>query len=184
MTRTSTTVTFSNGYIPLDKRKAKLTIFDIVLFCVLGALTFAAKYVMSPLPNIEPVSLMVMLFAVVFGWKGLYPTYIYVVMEVLFYGINLWNVYYLYIWAVLFLGAMIMRKVRHPLAWAALSGAFGLLFGALCAIVNAFIGGVGYAVAWWMSGLSFDLLHGAGNFVIALLLFVPLRNLLEKMYRR
>lgn len=174
----------SSWYIPLDKRKAKLTIFDTVLFGVLGALTFAAKYVMSPLPNIEPVSLMVMLFAVAFRWKGLYPTYIYVVMEVLFYGINLWNVYYLYIWAVLFLAAIAMRKVRNPFAWAALSGAFGLLFGALCAIVNAFIGGVGYAVAWWMSGISFDIIHSASNFVIALLLFVPLRNLLEKLYTR
>lgn len=168
----------------MDKRKAKLTILDTVLFGVLGALTFAAKYVMSPLPNIEPVSLMVMLFAVVFRWKGLYPTYIYVAMEVLFYGINLWNVYYLYIWAVLFLAAIAMRKVRNPFAWAALSGAFGLLFGALCAIVNAFIGGIGYAVAWWMSGISFDIIHCVGNFVTALLLFVPLRNLLDKLYTR
>lgn len=168
----------------MNKKQVKLTVFDTVLFGVLGALTFAAKYVMSPLPNIEPVSLMVMLFAVIFGWKGLYPTYIYVVMEILFYGINLWNAYYLYVWAVLFLGALAMRKVRNPFAWAVLSGGFGLLFGALCAIVNLFIGGPGYAVAWWMSGLSFDLLHCAGNFVIALLLFVLLRNLLEKMYTR
>ena len=44
----------------------------MVLFAVLGALTFAAKYVMSFLPNIEPVSLMVMLFAGVFGKKWAY----------------------------------------------------------------------------------------------------------------
>ena len=41
---------------------------------MLGALTFGAKVAMSSLPNIEPVSLMVMLFAVVFGKKGRYPT--------------------------------------------------------------------------------------------------------------
>ena len=57
--------------------------------------------IMSFLPNIEPVSLMVMLFAVVFGWKWVYPVYLYVVMEILFYGISLWNINYLYIWAVL-----------------------------------------------------------------------------------
>ena len=168
----------------MNKRKVKLTVLDIVLCGVLGALTFAAKYVMSPLPNIEPVSLMIMLFAVVLGWKGLYPTYIYVAIEVLFYGINLWNIYYLYIWVVLFLGAMAMRKVHNPFAWALLSGGFGLLFGGLCAIVNLFIGGPGYALAWWMSGWSFDLMHGAGNFVIALLLFVPLRKLLTGLYQK
>ena len=50
-----------------------LSIREIVLFGILGALTFGAKYVMSFLPNIEPVSLCVMLYAVVFGKKWVYP---------------------------------------------------------------------------------------------------------------
>ena len=156
----------------------------MVLFAVLGAMTFAAKYVMSFLPNIEPVSLMVMLFAVVFGWKWVYPVYLYVLMEVLFYGISLWNINYLYIWTVLALAAYLLRNMRHPLGWAVLSGAFGLLFGTLCGIVDIFIGGFGYAVTKWISGIPFDVLHCAGNFVIALLLFQPLRGLMEKLYGR
>ena len=156
----------------------------MVLFAVLGAMTFAAKYVMSFLPNIEPVSLMVMLFAVVFGWKWVYPVYLYVVMEILFYGISLWNINYLYIWAVLAVAACFLRNMRHPLAWAILSGTFGLLFGALCGIVDIFIGGFGYALAKWVSGIPFDIAHCAGNFVIALVLFVPMRNLLEKQYAK
>ena len=172
----------SSWYIPLDKKKVKLTIFDIVLFGVLGALTFAAKYVMSVLPNIEPVSLMVMLFAVTFGRKWVYPVYLYVAMEILFYGISIWNVYYLYIWAVLGIAAYFLRKMQHPLLWALLSGAFGLLFGALCGITDIFIGGFGYAAAKWVSGIPFDLLHCGGNFVIALVMFKPLRALLTKLY--
>ena len=81
--------------------KAKLTLAQIALFGMLGALTFGTKVAMSGLPNIEPVSLMIMLFAVTFGWKALYPTYVYVALEVLCYGINTWNIYYLYVWAVL-----------------------------------------------------------------------------------
>ena len=172
----------SSWYIPLDKKKVKLTVFDIVLFGVLGALTFAAKYVMSVLPNIEPVSLMVMLFAVTFGRKWVYPVYLYVAMEILFYGISIWNVYYLYIWAVLGIAAYVLRKMQHPLLWALLSGAFGLLFGALCGITDIFIGGFGYAAAKWVSGIPFDLLHCGGNFVIALVMFKPLRTLLTKLY--
>ena len=71
------------------------------LFGMLGALTFAVKYAMSALPNIEPVSLMVMLFAVTFGIKALFPIYLYVGMEILFFGLGLWNFNYLYIWAIL-----------------------------------------------------------------------------------
>lgn len=155
-----------------------------MLFAVLGALTFAAKYVMSFLPNIEPVSLMVMLFAAVFGRKAVYPVSLYVLMEFLFYGLGLWNINYLYIWAILAIAAYFLRNARHRLVWAMLSGVFGLLFGALCGIVDVFIGGFGYALAKWVSGIPFDVMHCAGNFFIALVLFVPLRNLLETLLRK
>ena len=162
----------------------KLTIREITLFAVLGAMTFALQVAMAPLPNIEPVSLLVMAFAVVFGWKCLYPVYVFVVMEILFYGISTWNIYYLYVWTVLALAAIAMRKATHPLAWALLSGVYGLFFGALCGIVDVFIGGFAYAASKWVSGIPFDLLHCGGNFGIALILFNPLRNLLEKLYGR
>lgn len=156
----------------------------MVLFAVLGALTFAAKYVMSFLPNIEPVSLMVMLFAVVFGKKWVYPVYLYVLMEILFYGISLWNINYLYVWAVLAVCAYALRDMESSLGWALLSGSFGLLFGALCGIVDVFVGGFSYAAAKWVSGIPFDIAHCAGNFIMALLLFQPLRGLMEKLYAK
>ena len=145
---------------------------------------FGLQVVMGPLPNIEPVSLLVMLFAVTFGWKSLYVIYTFVVMEILFYGFSLWNLNYLYIWTILAVAAVLMKKQTHPLSWALLSGVFGLLFGALCGIVDVFIGGFAYAAAKWVSGIPFDLLHCGGNFAIALLLFVPMRSLLGRLYAR
>ena len=168
----------------MKKQKVTLTILETVLFGVLGALTFALQVVMGPLPNIEPVSLMVMLFAVVFGWKGLYPVYLYVMLEIMLYGINLWNINYLYIWTILFVAAYFMQRLRHPVWWALLSGVFGMAFGLLCSPVYIAIGGVDYAIRWWLSGIAFDIPHAAGNFFIALALFVPLRKLLEKGYAK
>ena len=167
--------------IPLAK---KLTLGEMCLFGMLGALTFAAKYAMSALPNIEPVSLMVMLFAVTFGIKALFPIYLYVGMEILFFGLGLWNFNYLYIWAILAVIAWFVRRMEHPLGGAMLSGVYGLLFGLLCAPVDAVIGGFAYAGAKWVSGIPFDLAHCAGNFVIALLLFKPMRKLLCKLNQR
>ena len=161
----------------------KLSVREMVLFSILGAMTFSAKYVMSFLPNVEPSSLMVMLFAVVFGKKWVYPTYLYVAMEILFYGINLWSINYLYVWAVLAVIAYSMRGTRSPLAWAMLSGVFGLFFGVLCGIVDVFIGGFQYALTKWISGIPFDISHCIGNFFIALVMFRPLRKLLERQYR-
>lgn len=150
---------------------------------MLGAATFGMKVVMAGLPNIEPVSLMVMLFAVTFGARALYPIYVYVVLEYLLYGFHLWVVYYLYIWAILAIAAWLMRRMEHPLGWALLSGVFGLMFGALCIPVDVLVGGFAYAAGRWASGIPYDLFHCAGNFVITLLLFSPLRARMQRLYQ-
>ena len=164
--------------------KLKISIRQIALFGILGALTFALKFAMAGLPNIEPVSLLMMVFGAVFGLKALYPCYVYVAMEILTFGIGTWNINYLYVWAIIVVAAWLMRKVEQPLAWALLGGVFGLLFGAFCAPVDVAMGGWSFALSKWISGIPFDLLHCGGNFVIALVLFVPMRRLLEKLYKR
>ncbi len=151
---------------------------------MLGALTFGAKVAMSALPNIEPVSLFIMVFAAVLGLKCLYPVYVYVALEILLYGLGTWNVMYLYVWAILAVAAYCIRGVQNPFVWALLSAVFGLGFGALCAPVDFLLGDLGYVIAKWISGIPFDIAHCAGNFVMALLLFKPLRKLLERLYCR
>ena len=160
----------------------KLTIRQVALFGMLGALTFGLKVAMSYLPNIEPVSLLVMIFAVVFGRKCLYPIYLYVLLEILIYGLGTWNFNYLYVWAILALAAYLLRRMESVMGWALLSGGFGLAFGLLCAPVDFFLGDIGYVVSKWVSGIPFDLMHCAGNFVMALLLFKPLKKLTQKLY--
>lgn len=165
-------------------KSSKLSIREMILFGMLGAMTFALKVAMAGLPNIEPVSLTLLIYAVVFGWKALYPTAIYVVMEILYFGLGTWNICYLYVWPILVVAGICMKKMQSSLGWALLSGTFGLTFGALCGIVDIFIGGFGYALAKWVSGIPFDISHCVGNFLLALILFTPLRNLVEKLYRK
>lgn len=168
----------------MAKSGLKLSLAEVALFGVLGGLTFAAKEIMAGLPNIEPVSLMVMLFAVTFGKKALYPIYVFVALEFALYGFSLWSIDYLYIWLVLAIAAYLLRGMTNPLGWALLSGVFGLLFGALCTPVCLLVGDWAFAVSWWINGIPFDLLHCGGNFVIALALFCPLRRLMARLYRQ
>lgn len=155
----------------------------LVLFGLLGAMMFSLKMAMAQLPNIEPVSLLVMLLAAVFGREGLWAVYLYVCLEFAVWGPGLWNISYLYIWLLLFAAARRLRSMEAPLGWALLSGCFGLLFGGLCAPVYWVTGGWAAAVSWWVAGIPMDLLHGAGNFALALVLFRPLRRLLERLSR-
>lgn len=163
---------------------AKGKIRDLALYAVLGALTFGAKFAMSGLPNIEPVSLMVMLFAVVFGAQAVYPIGVYIAMEFLVYGPGLWNLCYLYIWFVLAAAAWLLRKMESVLGWSVLSGGFGLAFGLLCAPVDLVVGGAAYALGKVVTGIPFDIAHCIGNFVIALTLFCPLRKRMEMLMKR
>ena len=47
-------------------KKNGLPLGEVVLFGILGALTFALKFAMAALPNIEPVTLLMMVFGAVF----------------------------------------------------------------------------------------------------------------------
>jgi len=162
----------------------KLTVRELVLFSLLGAMMFALKMAMAQLPNIEPVSLLVMALAVCYGWRGLYAVYLYVFLEWAVWGFGLWSVCYVYVWLVLFSLAVLLRRMESPVLWAVLSGCFGLLFGALCAVVYWLTGGWAAAVTWWVSGIPMDLLHGAGNFALALTMFRPVCRWLTTLNRR
>lgn len=155
----------------------------LTLYAMLGTTLFAAKMAMAQLPNIEPVSVLVMLFAVCLGWQGLYPVYLYVFLELAVWGVHLWSLCYLYVWLLLFAAARMLRRMESPLGWAILCGAFGLFFGALCVPVYWISGGWAAAASWWVSGIPWDLTHAAGNFVMALVLFRPLRRVLQPLAR-
>lgn len=164
--------------------KRGFTIRDIAVLGLLSALLFGAKIAMAPLPNIEPVSLLIIVYVSALGLRALIPVYVYAMLEILTWGFGYWSACYLYVWAALALAAWLLRRMESPLGWAALSGAFGLCFGALCSLTYWVIGGWAFALSWWLSGIPFDLLHGVGNFVMALALFKPCRTVLTRLYGR
>lgn len=164
----------------MDGRKSQSR--RVVLCAMLAAIMTALQAAMAALPNIEPVSLLVLVYALVFGRDVFYIIYTFVLLEGLLYGFHLWWVTYLYIWTLWALAVLLISRGRErgPLLWAVASGAFGLSFGALCALPYL-AGGLWAAFAYWTSGIPFDLLHCAGNFCLTLALERPLYTLLTKL---
>jgi len=109
-----------------------------------------------------------------FGRKTLVMIYGFVLLEGLYYGFGLWFINYLYIWTILYAVARLMRRYKGYLGWVILLASFGFAFGLLCAIPNLFIGGIGLAVSYFVSGIPFDIIHGVSNGMLALLF--PLLN--------
>lgn len=161
-----------------------MKIKDIALIGMMSAILIAVQVALSFLPNIELVSLLIILYTLVFGRKTLCIIYVFVAVEGMIYGIGLWWINYLYIWTILFLVVMILRGQHSVLLWSALSGFYGLAFGALCAIPNLFLSGPGSAVSYWIAGIPYDIIHCAGNFTVALVLFHPLYYVLNKISQK
>ncbi len=162
-------------------RKSKLRVRELTCMAMMTALLLVGKQALSFLPNIEVVSLLIMLYTLSIGRRVLYVIYAFVLVQGALYGFGLWWIMYLYVWTILAAAAWLLRRWESPLVFALLSGIYGLLFGALCAIPYFFVGGVTMAFAWWIAGIPYDLLHGGGNFVVCLVLFRPLRRVLNRL---
>ena len=152
----------------------------IALTALLAAILTASKYALDALPNIELVSLLIILYSLEFPSLAVPAVYTYLLLYGLLNGFGIWWFPQLYIWAVLLGIAHLMRETRSALAWALVSGLFGLCYGALYAVSYAVLNGPGAGLAWWITGIPFDLAHGAGNFVTTLLLFRPMRHALVR----
>lgn len=152
----------------------------LVTAAFLAALMVASKFALDGLPNVELVSLLVMLYTLEYPKLAVPAVYTYVFVYGLLNGFGIWWFPQLYIWAVLMLLTHFARANTSVLVWALLNGMFGLCYGALYAVSYAVMHGPAAGVAWWITGIPFDLLHGAGNFITALLLFRPLRRGLQR----
>lgn len=168
-----------------NRKPAVREILLLGFFSAILVVVQVAKALIAPfLPNIELVSLFIIIFTLVLGKKVFYIIYVFVLVEGTVFGFDVWWFSYLYIWGILAIAVLIFRKIDKTFFWAIVSGMFGLLFGALTAIPSIFIGGIGLAVSYWINGIIFDLLHCAGNVIAAALLFKPLYNLMKRLYLR
>ncbi|MDD6442590.1 MAG: hypothetical protein PUG71_10905 [bacterium] len=153
---------------------------EIVIMGMMTAASFAGQIAMSFLPNIEIVTLLFILYTLLLGKKVFLVIYAFVLLEGIFYGFGLWWLNYLYIWTILAIVVLIFRNQQSVWFWSIVSGFYGLSYGALCSIIYLFIGGINTAFAYWVSGLGFDVIHCIGNVVVCLILYKPLRYVLEK----
>ncbi|MBQ8622892.1 MAG: hypothetical protein IJ424_00715 [Oscillospiraceae bacterium] len=161
----------------------KLSVKEIVVFGMLGGLMYASKVIMEALPNVHLLGVLTIAFTVVYRKKALYPIYIYVLLNGLFAGFNMWWIPYLYIWTLLWGAVMLlpknMPKSVAPIVYMCLCAAHGFLFGTLYAPAQALMFGLDLeqTIAWIIAGLPWDIVHGISNFFCGILI-IPIVKLL------
>ena len=160
--------------------------YEAALLGMLLGVLFAAKHVLDFIPNVELVSLLLIVYARHLGRKTYLIALAFAALECFVWGLTIWSVMYFYVWPILVaLTLLIQKKAGESLtAHCALSGLFGLSFGALCSIPYIFVSGPAAAFGWWLAGLTFDAIHGVSNFVVCLVLFKPLDQLFNRFLNR
>ncbi len=162
----------------------RLTIREIAVFGMLGALMYASKMIMEVAPNVHLLGTFTIAFTVVYGKKALYPIYTYVILNGIFCGFAAWWIPYLYVWALLWGAVMLLPKKIpgkiRPFVYMAVCAAHGFLFGTLYAPVQALLYGLSFQgmIGWIVAGLPWDCIHGISNFFCGILI-MPIVSVLK-----
>lgn len=164
----------------------KISVKEMVIFSMLGALMYSSKVIMEAFPNIHLLGMFTMVYTITYRKKALYPIYVYIFLNGLFAGFATWWIPYLYIWTILWGATMLLprnipRKLQ-PIVYMIVCAMHGFLFGTLYAPAQAILFGLSFKgmIAWIIAGLPWDIVHGIGNFFAGILI-VPLVRLLCRL---
>ena len=167
-------------------KKAALTIREICVFAMLGAVMYLSKLLLEVPPNVHLLACLTVAYTLVYRKKAIFPIMIYVMINGIFAGFALWWIPYLYLWPLLWLAAL--RLPRNPHGWRgtllcmALCGAHGMLFGTLYAPAQAILFHLSFKgmLSWIVAGLPWDVIHMCGNLAAGVLV-LPIVRLLRRI---
>lgn len=169
-----------------SKKRHSLSLFEMTLFAMFGSMMFISKIIMEFLPNMHLLGMFTILLTVVYRYKALIPIYIYVFLNGVYSGFNMWWVPYLYIWTVLWAVTILlpknMPKTAQIIIFPILCALHGLFYGALYAPAQAVMFSLSFeqTIAWIIAGFPFDIIHCISNFLAGLLIY-PLSLALKKL---
>lgn len=167
----------------LLKQGKRLTVFEMTLFSMFGAMMFISKIIMEFLPNVHLLAMFTVLLTVVYRKKALIPIYIYVLLNGVYAGFAMWWIPYLYIWTLLWGAVMLlprnMSKKAQMIVYPVVCCAHGALFGVLYAPAQALMYSLSFdaMIAWILAGLPYDAMHAVGDLVSGMLIY-PLARVL------
>ncbi|MCM1547063.1 MAG: hypothetical protein NC034_01780 [Ruminococcus sp.] len=142
---------------------------QLARIAIMGALLYVSQLALSFLPNIEIVTLLIVIFTRNLGKEGTAACFVYVLLTAFTWGFGLWWVTYLVVWPLFSLLVYKLRKLESFALWAVINGFFGLCFGAVFALPYLFKS-PSYALSYWISGMPFDVVHCIGNFASTIIL--------------
>ncbi|MFA5449476.1 MAG: hypothetical protein WC292_03455 [Clostridia bacterium] len=164
------------------------SIKTLVLIGMLAATITGGKLAI-PIPNVEIVTLLIMLYTAVFGLRIALPVVIvFVSVEMLIFGINTWVISYYIYWCLLSIVTFLLGRKGKILIYPIIAVVMSAFFGALTSFVDtlfaAGLASYGFFKVFtlvYLRGVNFYLTHIISNAVIVLFAFAPLKKLLTRL---
>ena len=168
------------------KKRRGLSVHELTVFAMLGALMFCSKLLMEWAPNVHFLAMFILAFTATYRWRAVVPLYVFVFLTGVYAGFSVWWIPYLYIWLPLYLaGCLLPRRMKPAVAvpvYIVLAALHGISYGTLYAPAQAFFFHLNFeqTIAWIVVGLPYDAIHAAGN-AAAATLTLPLSKLLIRL---
>jgi energy-coupling factor transport system substrate-specific component len=159
-----------------------MSVKRLVRIAMLGASLYVAQLALAVLPNVEIVSLLIVIFTLLFGRDAVHISLVYVMFTGFHWGFGLWWATYLFVWPLfsLTVGKLAGMVGDNWHTWAFVLAVFGLAFGALFAVPYIFVVSPKYALTYWIAGIPWDVTHCVANFVLASIVGKRLFTILQR----
>lgn len=172
------------------KPRKYFSVQRIAVLAALTALCHVGRLLFQFIPNVQPMTTILLLISLVMGTvDGLVVALLSLLLSNMFLGMGPWTMSQFIAFTVVILVTGCLRPVYRssrlkPLLKRSLFIAFafltGLLYGFVISIIDARLFGIANFWVYYLQGLSFDLLHAAGNAAFFLILEPILVPLIKK----
>ena len=177
----------------MDARTKNLTL-RICQAAVIAGLLFAGQVALAGIPNVELVTVIIIVSAVVFPPAVTFSAVaVFCTCEWLLWGFGYWVISYYIYWPLLAGASLTLRLIKKPLAKNAVAVAIAVVmtafFGVLTSLVDITMAGVPSDIFWeylgikYVVGIWFYVTHIVSNTVIVAVLFTPLTKAGETVER-
>ncbi len=191
----------------MSKAKEGNRVLSITVTATITALIIAGKWLLASVPNIEVVSILLAVFATVWGMPwALMASVVFVVVETLLWGFGTWTITYIIYWPLLsliffLLGRYLVARQLPPRRTVLLATVTILLcttlFGVLSSMVDVMISyssstGIGWALddilyrfsILYARGIVFFVVHIASNVILFAIGYYPLTRSMYSIQQR
>lgn len=165
---------------------------DIMPVVVLAAVAAAGRVLFTPIPQVKPVSAIVIIAGICLGRQSGFMTgALAALASNMFFGQGPWTPWQMYAWGLIgYLAGILEERGAFHRPWAVYTYGFlsGLLYGFILDswYIVGFISPVTWpsALAGYAAGLPFSLLHAAATVVFLLPLFQPWKRKIGRIQQK